>query len=66
MLEICILSYIYNQKKVLHKEVDCHDCEAMFNNKFELMEHKREMHYKKGYAHIIMEMAGAVDFPQAV
>ena len=39
--------FIYNQKKVLHKEVDCHDCEAIFNNKFELMEHKREMHHKQ-------------------
>ena len=39
--------FTYTNGNSANQEMECHDCEGKFANKFELMQHKREAHYKK-------------------
>ena len=42
-----IHGFKYNLNNIPNTEMECHDCDRKFTNKFELMQHKREAHYKK-------------------
>ena len=37
----------YSESKGSNQDIECHDCSDVFNNKFDLMQHKNKMHYKK-------------------
>ena len=57
--------FIYSstdRSKSSNNQIDCHDCEYKFNNKFELMKHnKNKSILKRDSAHITMAQDMAVD-----